>query len=125
MVGDEGRRGGERQVGDGAGEVAAVEPALDAAALEGVAGGEDDGVGHDLQRDWAAEVVRPGRALLRRHLHARSWRASRSAARNGKRVGLVRKTKRRRVGKVHFFRWTGNGICCGAVREGGETTRWA
>ena len=53
VVGDERRAGRQREVGDGAGEVPPVEPALDAAALEGVAGGEDDGVRHDLQRDGA------------------------------------------------------------------------
>jgi hypothetical protein len=65
VVGDERRGGRQREVGDGAREVPPVEPALDTAALEGVAGGEDDGVRHDLQRDGAPEVVRP-------RLH--SWR---------------------------------------------------
>jgi|UniRef100_A0A804RIK6 hypothetical protein len=59
VVGDERRGGRQREVGDGAGEVPPVEPALDAAALEGVAGGKDDRVRHDLQRDGAAEIVRP------------------------------------------------------------------
>jgi hypothetical protein len=65
VVGDERLGWRQREVGDGAGEVPPVEPTLDTTVLEGVAGGEDDGVRHDLQRDGAQEVVPP-------RLH--SWR---------------------------------------------------
>ena len=49
MVGDEGGVCREGQFGNWASAVAGVQPALDGGAVEGVAGREDDGVGHDLQ----------------------------------------------------------------------------
>ena len=49
MVGDEGGVCREGQFGNWASAVAGVQPALDGGAVEGVAGREDDGVGHNFQ----------------------------------------------------------------------------
>jgi len=49
VVGDERRVFREGQFGNWAGAMAGVEPALDGGAVEGVAGREDDGVGHNFQ----------------------------------------------------------------------------
>lgn len=48
--------GGEELHGGGAGVVAGVEPALDAGAVVGDAGGEADGGFHDVEGDGAAEM---------------------------------------------------------------------
>jgi hypothetical protein len=100
VVGDERRGRQQREVGDGAGEVPPVEPALDTAALEGVAGGEDDGsvmtsseMGHRKSSGHAS--------ILGGTIHgAGACRGKGGTQWNGKRVGVGRrKTKERR-------RWT-------------------
>jgi len=65
VVGDEGGVCREGQFGNWASAVAGVQPALDGGAVEGVAGREDDGVGHDFQGNRTLEVVR--KLSLSRH----------------------------------------------------------
>jgi hypothetical protein len=97
VVGDERRGRQQREVGDGAGEVPPVEPALDTAALEGVAGGEDDGsvmtsseMGHRKSSGHAS-------ILGGRIRGAGACRGKGGTQWNGKRVGVGRRTKKRSV----------------------------
>lgn len=61
VVGDEAAvRRCESVVGEGASEVAVVEPGLDASAVVGDAGGEGDGIFHQIEGDRAAEMAGNG-----------------------------------------------------------------